>query len=73
MPRTGSSSLTAERIALAVLLLAALALRLVNLGKLGLIADEGHQALAVQGILAHGVPQVPSGNIYLRGGPYLYA
>ncbi len=73
MLRTGSSGLTAERIALGVLLLAALGLRLVNLGKLGLIADEGHQALAVEGILAHGVPVVPSGNIYLRGGPFLYA
>ena len=73
MPRIGSSGVSAERIALGMLLVVALGLRLVNLGKLGLVADEGHQALAVEGILAHGVPVVPSGNIYLRGGPFLYA
>jgi len=62
-----------ERIAVVLLAAAALALRLPNLGRLGLVADEGHQALAVAGILEHGVPQVPSGNIYLRGAPFLYA
>ncbi len=50
----------------------ALILRLHDLGRLGLIADEGHQALAVEGVLATGVPLVPSGNIYLRGGPFIY-
>jgi Dolichyl-phosphate-mannose-protein mannosyltransferase len=75
VPLTGSwvASPTAERIALALLLVAALGLRVVNLGKLGLIADEGHQAMAVAGILEHWVPVVPSGNIYFRGGPFLYA
>jgi 4-amino-4-deoxy-L-arabinose transferase-like glycosyltransferase len=62
-----------ERIAVILLAATALALRLPNLGRLGLVADEGHQALAVTGILEHGVPQVPSGNIYLRGAPFLYA
>ncbi len=62
-----------QGIGLALLLAAALALRLPNLGRLGLVADEGHQALAVRGILDHGVPLVPSGNIYTRGAPFLYA
>jgi 4-amino-4-deoxy-L-arabinose transferase-like glycosyltransferase len=37
------------------------------------VADEGHQALAVRGVLEHGVPLVPSGNVYLRGAPFIYA
>lgn len=64
---------TAEAALLVLLVTAALALRLTNLGRLGLVADEGHQALAVRGILEHGVPLVPAGNIYLRGAPFTYA
>jgi 4-amino-4-deoxy-L-arabinose transferase-like glycosyltransferase len=56
-----------------ILAVAALWLRLNDLGRLGLIADEGHQALAVRGVLERGVPLVPSGNIYLRGAPFIYA
>ena len=66
-PRAG------QAIAVVLFLAAALALRLPNLGRLGLVADEGHQALAVRGVLEHGVPLVPSGNIYLRGAPFIYA
>ncbi len=62
-----------EWVAVTFLTAVALALRLVHLGSLGLIADEGHQALAVRGVLAHGFPLVPSGNIYLRGVPFIYA
>ncbi|MGD8394431.1 MAG: glycosyltransferase family 39 protein [Candidatus Eiseniibacteriota bacterium] len=51
----------------------AFALRAWNLDALGLVADEGHQAMAVDGILAHGYPRVPSESIYLRGAPFLYA
>lgn len=60
-------------IAVAALCVLGLWLRLHDLGRLGLIADEGHQALAARGVLAHGVPLVPSGNIYLRGAPFIYA
>jgi hypothetical protein len=60
-------------LALLLLMVAGLGLRLWNLGALGLVADEGHQALAVQGILEHGIPLVPAGNIYLRGAPFLYS
>lgn len=62
-----------EWIAVSLLVAAALALRLPNLGRLGLVADEGHQALAVAGILEHGVPEVPSGAVYMRGLPFIYA
>lgn len=47
-------------------------LRIRHLGALGLAADEGNQALAVQGILEHGVPRVDSGRLYIRGIPFLY-
>src|ERR1043166_5034205 len=39
-------------------------LRIHHLGNLGLIVDEGHQALAVNGILQHGYPVLPSGRTY---------
>ena len=42
-------------------------LRLVNLGELGFRWDEDLSGLTVQGILEHGVPQLPSGLLYLRG------
>jgi hypothetical protein len=48
-------------------------LRARHLGELGLIADEGIQALAVRGILEHGVPIVDSGQVYSRGLAFLYA
>ena len=48
-------------------------LRVRHLGDLGLIVDEGIQAIAVQGILEHGVPKVDSGLMYLRAVPFLYA
>jgi 4-amino-4-deoxy-L-arabinose transferase-like glycosyltransferase len=47
-------------------------LRIHNLGSLGLIVDEGHQALAVNGILKHGYPLVPSGVAYLSVPVYQY-
>jgi hypothetical protein len=47
-------------------------LRLRNLGELGLIVDEGIQALAVKGILNHGVPKLDSGAIYTRALSFLY-
>jgi 4-amino-4-deoxy-L-arabinose transferase-like glycosyltransferase len=58
--------------AMAILLVAGFWLRTHNLGSLGLIGDEGHQALAVKGILTHGYPLVPSGIVYTRSILYLY-
>ncbi len=57
---------------LAVLVASGLGLRVAHIGRLGLVADEGHQALAVRGILDHGYPRVDSGNVYWRGAPFLY-
>ena len=47
-------------------------LRVHNLGELGLIVDEGIQALAVDGILQYGYPLVPSGAVYFRSPLFLY-
>ena len=47
-------------------------LRVHNLGQLGLIVDEGIQALAVDGILQYGYPLVPSGSVYFRSPIFLY-
>ncbi len=58
--------------ALTLLLLAGLWLRIRNIGELGLVADEGIQALAVKAVLENGVPKVGSGKIYARGIPFLY-
>jgi len=57
---------------LSMLLAVGFWLRARHLGDLGLIVDEGIQALAVQGILKHGVPNVDSGLIYTRSIPFLY-
>jgi D-glycero-alpha-D-manno-heptose-7-phosphate kinase len=43
---------------LLVLLAAGFWLRIRHVGELGLVVDEGNQALAVRGILQHGVPKV---------------
>lgn len=58
---------------LSVLVGLGLLLRIRNLGELSLIADEGVQALAVEAILEHGLPEMDSGLVYLRGPLYLYA
>jgi hypothetical protein len=47
-------------------------LRVRHLGDLALIVDEGVQALAVKGILKHGVPKVDSGHIFTRALSFLY-
>jgi hypothetical protein len=58
---------------LAIVVLAGAYLRLANLGDLGFRWDEDLSGLAVQAILEKGIPELPSGMIYLRGGPFLYA
>jgi 4-amino-4-deoxy-L-arabinose transferase-like glycosyltransferase len=47
-------------------------LRLTNLDALGFRWDEDLSALAVRAILEHGIPLLPSGMIYPRGGVFLY-
>ncbi len=46
--------------------------RLTNLGELGNRWDEDLSYLVVQAILEKGIPELPSGMIYLRGGGFLY-
>ena len=58
--------------AISSLLIIGFWLRIHNLGSLSLIVDEGHQALAVNGILKHGYPLVPSGVAYLTIPVYQY-
>lgn len=58
--------------ALFIVLVGAAWLRMRHLGTLALMGDEGIQALAVQGILQHGVPKLESGIIYSRAPLFLY-
>ena len=51
----------------AVLTLLGAYLRLFNLGDLGFRWDEDLSGLTVQAILEHGIPELPSGMLYLRG------
>jgi hypothetical protein len=55
------------------LLAVALWLRWRNLGALGFVVDEGNQALAIRGILEHGLPVVDSGLVYARNLLYMLA
>jgi len=57
---------TTVLIVLVLLVVIGFWLRIHNLGSLGLIGDEGHQALSVNGILNHGFPLNPSGGVYTR-------
>jgi 4-amino-4-deoxy-L-arabinose transferase-like glycosyltransferase len=54
------------------LLVTATYLRFANLGALDFRSDEDLYSLAVKGILEHGIPELPSGMVYLRGGAFLY-
>jgi predicted membrane-bound mannosyltransferase len=47
-------------------------LRLVNLGALAFHWDEDLYSLAAKAILERGIPELPSGMVYLRGGAFLY-
>ena len=61
-------------VAVTLLLLTAVAacLRLPGLGSLGFIVDEGYQALAVRGVLEHGLPRLDTGYVYTRAFPFVY-
>jgi Dolichyl-phosphate-mannose-protein mannosyltransferase len=54
--------------ALALIVAVGAYLRLAHLGALGFRWDEDLSGLAVRAILEKGVPELPSGMIYLRGG-----
>jgi 4-amino-4-deoxy-L-arabinose transferase-like glycosyltransferase len=51
---------------LVLLVIIGLAFRLHDLGRLGLLVDEGNQAIAIAGILEHGIPISDSGWPYAR-------
>ena len=53
---------------LAVIVAIGAYLRLAHLGALGFRWDEDLSGLAVRAILEKGIPELPSGMIYLRGG-----
>ena len=69
---TGSCLSVPTVAAISCLLIIGFWLRIHNLGLLGFIVDEGHQALAVNGILKHGYPLVPSGVAYAWNLLYIY-
>jgi 4-amino-4-deoxy-L-arabinose transferase-like glycosyltransferase len=58
--------------ALSCLVIIGFWLRIHHLGNLGLIVDEGHQALAVNGILQHGYPVLPTGRTYAWNLVFIY-
>jgi hypothetical protein len=58
--------------ALSCLIVIGFWLRIHHLGNLGLIVDEGHQALAVTGILQHGYPVLPTGRAYAWNLVFIY-
>lgn len=58
--------------ALALIVAVGAYLRFENLGALGFRWDEDLSSLAVRAILEKGAPELPSGMVYLRGGPFLY-
>jgi predicted membrane-bound mannosyltransferase len=53
-------------ICLALLVISGFWLRARNLGDLGLIVDEGIQAMAVRGVLDSGLPRLDTGLMYAR-------
>src|SRR5690606_25049212 len=57
---------------LAALLAAGAVLRLIDLGQLSFRWDEDLSSLAAKAIAERGVPELPSGMIYLRSLPFLY-
>jgi uncharacterized membrane protein len=70
--RAGQSPLLNPVVILAAIMVVATLLRLFRLGALGIVADEDISILAIDGILEHGYPLLPSGMIYLRLGWYGY-
>jgi 4-amino-4-deoxy-L-arabinose transferase-like glycosyltransferase len=59
-------------ICLALLVISGFWLRVRHLGDLGLIVDEGIQAMAVRGVLDSGLPRLETGLIYARNPGLVY-
>ncbi|HEX6995195.1 MAG TPA: glycosyltransferase family 39 protein [Gammaproteobacteria bacterium] len=57
---------------LAALLALGALLRLIDLGQLSFRWDEDLSSLAAKAIAEHGIPELPSGMVYLRSLPFLY-
>lgn len=57
---------------LAALLTVGTLLRVLDIGQLSFRWDEDLSSLAAKAIAAHGIPELPSGMIYLRSLPFLY-
>jgi len=73
-PKNGRTGLKIEAAWILALLVAAGAvLRLVDLGAISFHWDEDLSALAAKAIAEHGIPELPSGMIYLRGLAFSYA
>lgn len=71
-PHVGQHWTLSPWLVVGAIALVAAALRLWRLGALGIVADENISILAVDGILEHGYPLLPSGMIYLRLGWFGY-
>jgi 4-amino-4-deoxy-L-arabinose transferase-like glycosyltransferase len=71
-PRVSVEAGLRPSIVLGVLIVVGGYLRLANLDALGFRWDEDLSSLAVLAILEHGIPLLPSGMIYPRGGVFLY-
>jgi 4-amino-4-deoxy-L-arabinose transferase-like glycosyltransferase len=65
-------SLSLKSCLLLIILVAGAFFRFYKLGALPIDGDNSFQALAVQGILQTGKPEMPSGLLYLRAVPLLY-
>jgi hypothetical protein len=67
-PATPARDVEARLTALALVLIgiAGLWFRLRNLGALPLVGDEAIQALSLQGLLEHGIPEFETGFVYTR-------
>lgn len=67
VPRLGAGAV------LALVIVAGALLRLFDLGAMSFRWDEDLSSLAAKGIAEHGIPELPSGMIYLRGLAFSYA
>ena len=61
-----------NNLSLSLIILIGAFLRFYNLGSLPIDGDNAFHALAAQGILEFGLPQMPNGEMYTRALPLLY-
>lgn len=72
VPTTDKHPLNRPALLVIAIMLLAFLLRIRDLGALGFWIDEQLTWMAAKGILAEGVPNLPSGMIYARGTLYTY-